>query len=177
MRLEGEELLRKWFDHPPPELDPFSGGVVNWSRVDQHQGQGEDKVRLVLSCHVGCTSLCLLGSLLRLLALLLTLGCWLLGLLLLLGCGSLWWLLRLICLWLWQLLGLLLICCPCRLHDRCCLCWCCSDYPSGCPGCLPGCFANGSPGCCCCSSSCCCLLLVSSPSACLRSGLDHARWT
>jgi len=142
------------------------------TQVDQRRGQGEDKVRLVLGRHVGCSPL--LSTLLRLLALLLTLGCWLLGLLLLLGHCSLWWLLSLIGLRLWRLLGLLLICCPCRLHDRCCLCWCRGNYPSGCPGCLPGCFANGSPGCCCCSSGCCCLLLASSPSACLQSGLDHA---
>jgi len=88
-----------------------------------------------------------LGTLLRLLALLLTLGCWLLGLLLLLDRGSLWWLLGLIRLWLWRLLGLLLICYPGCLHDRCCLCWRCGDYPSGCSCCLSGCVAYGSPGC------------------------------
>ncbi len=147
MRFKGEKLFCKWFDCPPPQLDSFSSGVVNGPQVDQCRGQCKYKVQLILGCHVGCSSLPLLGTLLRLLALLLTLGSRLLGLLLLLDHCSLWWLLGLISLWLWQLLGLLLlldrcslwwllglislwlqqrlglllICYPCRLHDHCCL--------------------------------------------------------
>jgi len=65
MGFESEKLFRKWFDCPPPKLDPLSGGIVNGSLVDQCWGQGEDKVQLVLGCHVGCSSLSLLGTLLR----------------------------------------------------------------------------------------------------------------
>jgi len=63
-----------------------------------------------------------------LLALLLALGRRLLDLLLLLlGCCALRWLLDLVGLWLQWLLGLLLVCYPCCLHGRCCVCWRCGD--------------------------------------------------
>ena len=52
MRLEGEKLLCKWFNRPPPEFDPFGSGVVDRSRVDQRWGQGEKEVWLVLGRHV-----------------------------------------------------------------------------------------------------------------------------